>query len=83
MNEDKKITLEELAKHNGKNGARAYVAIGGRVYDVTDSPLWAGGDHQSSHQAGHDLTAELELAPHGPENLDRVKLVGVLAGPAS
>jgi predicted heme/steroid binding protein len=31
------------------------------------------------HQAGKDITGELELAPHGEENLERVKLVGVLA----
>ena len=79
MGEERMFTLEELAKYNGKNGERAYVAIAGRVYDVTDSPLWSGGDHQGSHQAGRDLTAELELAPHGPDNLDRVKPVGVLA----
>jgi predicted heme/steroid binding protein len=78
LNEEQKFTLEELAKYNGKNGQRAYVAFGGRVYDVTDSALWQGGDHQGSHQAGHDLTAELDLAPHGPENLELVKPVGVL-----
>ena len=67
MAEEKTFTLKELAKYNGKNGNRAYVAIRGKVYDVTDSALWPGGEHQSSHQAGHDLTAELDLAPHGPK----------------
>jgi predicted heme/steroid binding protein len=28
------------------------------------------------HHAGKDLTDELELAPHGEENFERVKLVG-------
>jgi predicted heme/steroid binding protein len=79
LSEEKKITLAELAKFNGKNGSRAYVAVKGKVYDVTDSPFWPGGDHQGAHQPGADLTAELELAPHGPENLDKVTLVGVLA----
>ena len=79
MSDERTFTREELTKYNGKNGERAYVAIAGRVYDVTDSPLWSGGDHQGSHQAGRDLTAELELAPHGPEYLVRVKPVGVLA----
>jgi predicted heme/steroid binding protein len=79
MSEEKKISLAELAKFNGKNGSRAYVAVKGKVYDVTDSPFWPGGDHQGAHQPGADLTAELELAPHGPENLDKVTLVGVLA----
>ena len=36
------------------------------------------GDHLGAHQAGKDLTEEIDLAPHGPENVDRVKLVGVL-----
>jgi predicted heme/steroid binding protein len=30
------------------------------------------------HQAGKDLTEELELAPHGNEVLERIKLIGVL-----
>ena len=32
------LTLEELTAFNGKNGARAYVAVDGVLYDVTDSP---------------------------------------------
>jgi len=77
--EQKKLTLEELAKYNGQNGNPAYIAYNGKVYDVTESSFWLGGDHLGAHQAGKDLTAELELAPHGPENLDRVKLIGELA----
>ena len=79
MAEQKKLTLEELAKYNGQNGNPAYIAYNGKVYDVTESSFWLGGDHLGAHQAGKDLTAELELAPHGPENLDRVKLIGELA----
>lgn len=78
MTEEKKITLEELAKNNGKNGNRAYIAFKGKVYDVTDSPLWMDGEHLPDHLAGRDLSGEMEKAPHGPENLDRVTLVGVL-----
>jgi predicted heme/steroid binding protein len=54
------------------------LAHNGKVYDVTESSFWMGGDHLGAHQAGKDLTMELDIAPHGPENLDRVKLVGVL-----
>lgn len=79
MAEDKKFTLEELAKYDGKNGQRAYVAFNGKVYDVTDSTLWSEGDHLGAHQAGKDLTAEMDAAPHGPENLDNVNLIGGLA----
>ncbi len=78
MSEERKFTLEELAKFNGKNGNRAYIAYQGKVYDVTDSSFWMDGDHLGAHQAGKDLTADMGLAPHGPENLDRVKLVGAL-----
>jgi predicted heme/steroid binding protein len=78
LSEQKKFTQEELAKYDGKNGNPAYLAYKGKVYDVTDSSFWLGGDHLGAHQAGKELTAEMDIAPHGPENLDRVKLVGVL-----
>ncbi|MGM0623585.1 MAG: cytochrome b5 domain-containing protein, partial [Campylobacterota bacterium] len=29
------MTLNELQKHNGKNGNKAYIAYKGVVYDVT------------------------------------------------
>jgi predicted heme/steroid binding protein len=79
LGEQQKFTLEELAKYDGKNGNPAYIAYKGKVYDVSDSSFWLEGDHLGAHQAGKDLTAEMELAPHGTENLDRVKLVGELA----
>jgi predicted heme/steroid binding protein len=78
MGEEKKFTIEELAKFDGRNGNPAYIAHNGKVYDVTTSSFWLDGDHLGAHQAGKDLTAELDLAPHGPENLDRIKPVGVL-----
>lgn len=78
MAEQKKITLQELQQNNGRGGKPAYIAYQGKVYDVTDSSFWMDGDHLGSHNAGKDLTDELELAPHGAENLSRVKLVGEL-----
>ncbi len=79
MSEEKKFTLEELSKFNGKNGNPAYVAFKRKVYDVSDSSFWMDGDHLGAHEAGKDLTEEIEIAPHGPENLDRVKVVGALS----
>jgi len=78
LSDQKKYSLQELSKYNGRNGNPAYVAYKGKVYDVTNSSFWLGGDHLGAHQAGVDLTAELDMAPHGPENLDRVPLVGEL-----
>jgi len=79
MSEEKTITLEELARFDGKDGRRAYIAFQGKVYDVTDSALWQGGEHPPGHAAGRDLSGEMDEAPHGPENLEQVILVGVLA----
>ena len=76
--EPRKITQAELAENNGQNGKPAYVAYRGKVYDVSESAFWLYGDHMGSHQAGKDLTQELELAPHREETLQRVKEVGVL-----
>ena len=78
MGEEKKFTVEELAKCDGKNGNPAYVAYNGKVYDVTESSFWTDGDHLGSHQAGNDLTLDMEIAPHGPGDMDRFKVVGIL-----
>ena len=39
------FTVDELSKHNGKNGAKSYIAVGGIVYDVTGVSKWSGGNH--------------------------------------
>jgi len=78
LSEQKKITKQELEENNGKNGKPAYIAYQGKVYDVSESSFWLDGDHLGMHQAGKDLTEELEMAPHREENFQRVKLVGDL-----
>lgn len=72
------FTLTELGKFNGKNGARAYIAYQGRVYDVTGSFHWQNGKHQVTHLAGKDLSSELSQAPHGVEMLNRFPVIGRL-----
>jgi predicted heme/steroid binding protein len=76
--EQRKITTDELAQNNGRDGKPAYVAFKGTVYDVSASAFWMDGDHMGAHQAGKDLTEEMELAPHREETLQRMKNVGVL-----
>ena len=76
--EQRKITKDELAQNNGKDGKPAYVAFKGVVYEVSASAFWMEGDHMGAHVAGKDLTEEIELAPHREETLQRVKQVGVL-----
>jgi predicted heme/steroid binding protein len=78
MTETKKVTKQELEQNDGRNGKPAYLAYNGKVYDVSDSSFWLDGEHLGMHNAGKDLTEELEMAPHREENLQRVKLVGDL-----
>jgi len=75
---ERRFTLEELKRYDGRDGKQAYIAYKGKVYDVTESDFWTNGDHQGLHEAGKDLTGDIGLAPHGEETLERVKLVGVL-----
>ncbi|MBN2325045.1 MAG: cytochrome B5 [Spirochaetes bacterium] len=74
----RRFTSEELERYNGKNGRPAYIVYRGLVYDVSESFLWQGGTHQVLHQAGRDLTEELETAPHGPDLLDRCPVIGII-----
>lgn len=60
----REFTLEELAGFDGREGRPAYVAYEGIVYDLTESGMWSGGDHEGMHSAGHDLTVEHDDAPH-------------------
>jgi len=75
------MTLEELKQHDGRDGRKAYVAVGGKIYDVSDSPLWSNGDHQGEHQAGCDLTEELKTAPHVRAVIERFSVVDELSSP--
>lgn len=72
------MTREELSKFDGQNGQLAYVAVGGIIYNVSDSPLWTEGNHEGVHQAGHDLSLELKTAPHVAALIERFPSVGRL-----
>jgi predicted heme/steroid binding protein/uncharacterized membrane protein len=76
--EEKEISLTELAAGNGGQGKPTLIAHGGLVIDVSASELWAGGEHMGLHRAGQDLTREFADAPHGVEVLERYPQVGVL-----
>jgi predicted heme/steroid binding protein len=72
------MTVTELASHDGQDGRRAYVAVNGSIYDVTDSPRWQNGLHPPNHQAGQDLTEEVLKAPHVRAVIERFPVVGAL-----
>ena len=70
------FTLAELAAFDGKEGRKAYVAVDGMVYDVSDVPQWNGG-HQGLFP-GKDHTAAIEQSPHGKNVLRNLRVVGKL-----
>lgn len=72
------MTLEELSKFNGKDGAKAYIAVDGVIYDVTEVPPWKGGTHQGKVQAGTDGSEMIGLSPHGKKVLEKLPVVGKL-----
>ena len=77
METTRSFTIDDLARFDGKNGNPAYVGYKGKVYDVTDSYQWGDGEHLG-HVAGKDLTDQMEIAPHGEDVIERMKVVGVL-----
>jgi predicted heme/steroid binding protein/uncharacterized membrane protein len=74
----KEFTPEELLSFNGKDSRPVYIAFQGKVYDVSQSPLWSKGFHMNRHSPGKDLAGEISAAPHGTEVLERYPQVGVL-----
>lgn len=70
------MTLDDLSKYNGKNGEKAYIAVDGVIYDVTEVPPWAGGIHQGKYQAGIDASDLITKSPHGKKVLEKLTVVG-------
>lgn len=73
------IDRETLLKHDGKEGRPAYVAVEGKIYEVTGNRLWKNGMHMNRHQAGTDLTEAIAASPHGKDILIKIQEKGTLA----
>ena len=70
------LTLEALKAFDGKEGRDAYIAVDGKIYDVTNSVRWRNGEH-NGFKAGNDLTEALgSESPHGDYVLNNVPLIG-------
>lgn len=74
----KKFTKDELSSYNGKDGRPVYLALNGKVHDLSNAFLWQGGEHQGLHVCGHEMADEIKEAPHGPEMLSPYPIVGEL-----
>jgi len=77
------MTPEELALCDGRDGRKACVAVNGKIYDVTTSPLWKEGNHQGLHQAGVDLTEALLQAPHVRAVIERFPVIDEVKQPVA
>jgi len=73
------IDRETLAKNDGKEGRPAFVAVEGKVYEVTGNRLWKNGVHMNRHQAGMDLTEAIAASPYGKDVLAKIQEKGALA----
>ncbi|HSK68039.1 MAG TPA: cytochrome b5 domain-containing protein [Candidatus Limnocylindria bacterium] len=71
------LSLEELARYDGKDGRPAYAAVDGIVYDVSGYETWSGGEHKGA-MAGQDLTEVYAGSPHKEDLLARMPRVGRL-----
>ncbi len=75
----KTFTLAELAAFDGKDGRPAYVAVEGKVYDVSAIPQWKTGAHAGGrYAAGADVTSFFKSFHGALGVLDKAVLVGVL-----
>nr|WP_288826587.1 cytochrome b5 domain-containing protein [uncultured Clostridium sp.] len=72
------FTLEQLSQYDGRNGAPAYVAVNGVVYNVTNNRLWSGGNHFWGLSAGRDLSVEFASCHPGAMVLSVLPVVGYL-----
>ncbi len=77
-NTSEKMTIEELAEFDGKDGNKAYIAVDGIIYDVTDNPAWANGEHNGV-MAGQDVSDILKNdSPHELDITDGLPVIGEL-----
>lgn len=74
---EKIFTLDELKNYDGKEGRKAYIAVDGVVYDVTNVAAWQGGTHHGNN-AGNDVSDRIVKAPHSKSILEKLEVVGKL-----
>jgi predicted heme/steroid binding protein len=69
------FNAESLSQYNGEDGMKAYVAVDGIVYDVTDVAAWQS-PHAGQFKPGKDYSEEIKSSPHGKKNLEGLEVVG-------
>ena len=74
---EKEFTLEELSQYDGSNGKPTYVAVDGKVYDLSKEAKWTGGTHFDL-TAGKDLTAQFKSCHGMSQIIDNLPRVGMI-----
>lgn len=79
------FTAAELKKYDGRDGAPAYAAVDGIVYDLSKSKFWKDGLHMKLHSAGTDLSSAIhskaaKLMHKDRQVLEKIPKVGVMEG---
>ncbi len=70
--------MDEIKQYNGEDKKPAYVVIGGKVYDVSNSYEWINGRHYGV-KAGADLTSYYNMCHKDNENIiGKIKYIGIL-----
>ena len=73
------VTLAEVKKNNGKNGAKCWVIVDTTVYEISGFAQWVDGVHTSSGgkaRCGKDQTDVIGDSPHGRSVLRLLTVVG-------
>ncbi|MGJ8454477.1 cytochrome b5 domain-containing protein [Pseudothermotoga sp. U03pept] len=71
------FTPEQLAKYNGRSGAKSYASVFGVVYDMSYSKRVSNGVHYN-YPMGNELTFEILQMPNHTTMLSRVYAIGLL-----
>jgi predicted heme/steroid binding protein len=72
------LNLSELAYYNGTNGKPAWIAVYGKIYNVTNETAWRNGIHRGIAMGGTDATAFFESSPHSLSILNTMSHIGWL-----
>jgi len=73
------ITINEVAKHTGRDGNSCWVVVDDTVYEISGFVQWADGVHSPSGgkaRCGKDLSEAINESPHGKSKLKYLKEVG-------
>jgi predicted heme/steroid binding protein/uncharacterized membrane protein len=73
---------KSLEKFDGQEGRPCYVAVKGKVYDLSGSDLWKGGKHMGRHTAARELGDAIKNAPHEETVLNAFPQVGIIKTPS-